>query len=67
MQLSEMPSWDILSFAVTGDNGNDTCWAVGGGYGYVMYPHEDEVTFASGLISRVLDGEVLTQDDLNMG
>lgn len=64
MQLLEMSSWDILSIAVTGDNGNDTCWAVGGGYGYVMYPHEDEVAFAADLIGRVLNGEVLTEADL---
>lgn len=66
MQLTEMPSWEILSFAVTGDNGNDTCWAVGGGYGYVMYPHEHMVEHASSLISRVLNGELLTTDDLTV-
>lgn len=64
MQLSEMPSWDVLTFAVTGENGNDRCWAVGNGYGYVMYPHEYMVEHASDLIGRVLDGEVLTEDDL---
>lgn len=63
-QLMDMSGWDVLSFAVTGDNGNDSCWAVGGGYGYVMYPHENMVNHASDLIGRVLDGEVLTQDDL---
>lgn len=66
MQLAEMPSWEIFTFAVTGDNGNDTCWAVGGGYGYVMYPHEDEVAHASALIGKVLAGETLTQDDIPM-
>lgn len=66
MQLADMSSWDILSFAVTGDNGNDTCYAVGGGYGYVMYPHENVVAHASGLIGRVLSGEVLTQEDLTV-
>lgn len=64
MQLSEMPSWDIKSFAVTGDNGNDKCWAVGNGYGYVMYPHENMVNHASSLIGRVLNGEVITDEDL---
>lgn len=66
LQLSEMPSWDILTFAVTGDNGNDTCYAVGGGYGYVMYPHEHMVSHASDLLGRVLAGEVLTEDDLTV-
>lgn len=63
-QISDMSSWDVLSFAVTGDNGNDRCWAVGGGFGYVMYPHENMVEHASGLISRVLNGETLAEDDL---
>ena len=66
MQLSDMASWDILSLAVTGDNGNDAPYALGGLYAYVMYPHEDEVAHASSLIGRVLDGEVLTEADLAM-
>ncbi len=64
LQLSGMPSWEVLTFAVTGDNGNNSCWAVGGGYGYVMYPHEYMVSHASDLIGRVLAGEVLTEADL---
>ena len=63
-QLTKMPDWEIHSFAVTGDNGNDRCWAVGNGYGYVMYPHMDEVAYAAELIQRVLDGEILTDEDL---
>ena len=63
-QLTDMSGWEVLSFAVTGDNGNDTCWAVGGGYGYVMYPHEHTVAHASRLMDRVLAGEVLTREDL---
>lgn len=65
-QLKDMSGWDVLSFAVTGDGGSDSCWAVGGGYGYVMYPHEHMVSHASNLIGRVLAGEVLTQEDLTV-
>lgn len=64
MQLTEMPTWDIKTFAVTGDGGSDSCWAVGGGKGYVMYPHENVVEHASNLIGRVLNGEVITDEDL---
>ncbi len=64
LQLTEMPSWEILTFAVTGDNGNDTCWAVGGGYGYVMYPHEHMVNHAIDLMDRFMAGEVLTEEDM---
>lgn len=67
MQLSQMPSWEIYTFAVTGDNGNDSCWAVGGGYGYVMYPHENMVNKASELIGMILNGETISADDLVVG
>lgn len=63
LQLLQMPEWEIFSFAVTGDNGNDICWAPGG-YGYVMYPHEHMVEHASALIEKVLAGVVLTQEDM---
>ena len=64
MQLSDMASWDILSFAVTGDNGKDAPYSQGGLYAYVMYPHDDMVAKASDLMGRVLNGEVLTEADL---
>ena len=65
-QLTEMPKWEIYSFAVTGTGGSDSCWAAGGGYAYVMYPHEDVVAHAAALLEKVLTGEVLVQDDLTM-
>lgn len=64
MQLNDMASWQVLSYAVTGDNGKDQPYSQGGLYAYVMYPHEEKVEKASGLIARVLDGQVLTQEDL---
>lgn len=65
VQIAEMPDWEIFSFAVTGDNGTNRCWAAGG-YAYVMYPHEHMVAHASGLIEKVLVGEVLTQEDMTV-
>lgn len=64
-QLTEMPSWEVLTFAVTGDNGTDHCWGVDG-YGYVMYPHEHMVEHAKDLMKRFLDGEKLTQEDMKV-
>lgn len=64
MQLEDMAGWDIKTFAVTGENGNDKCWAVNNGYGYVMYPHEHMVNHATGLMEKVLSGEILTDEDL---
>ena len=63
LQLTENPRWEVFTFAVTGDNGNDFCWGVGG-YGYVMYPHEHMVEHAKDLMERFLKGEVLTEADM---
>lgn len=64
MQLNDMASWQVLTYAVTGDNGKDQPYSQGGLYAYVMYPHEDKVEKASGLIARVLEGQVLSETDL---
>ena len=66
MQLSDMATWDVHSYAVTGSGGKGKPWAQNGLYAYVMYPHEETVEFAADLIGRVLTGEILTQDDLVM-
>ena len=65
-QLTEMPKWEIFSFAVTGQGGSDSCWAAGGGYAYVMYPHEAVVAHASALLEKVLTGETLTREDMTV-
>ena len=67
MQLNDMASWEVLSFAVTGDNGSDKNYSMPGLYSYVMYPHEDVVAHASDLIGRLLGNEVLTEADLSVG
>ena len=64
MQLSEMPEWEIYSFAVTGNGAHNSCWAAGGGYAYVMYPHEDVVERASELIEKVLSGERIDEESV---
>lgn len=64
-QILEMPDWEIFTFAVTGDGGHDYCWA-SGWVAYVTYPHEDVVDHASGLIEKVLYGEILTDVDMKM-
>lgn len=64
-QMLEMPDWEIFSFAVTGDGGHDYCWA-SGWVAYVTYPHEEVVEHASGLIEKVLSGEILTDADMTV-
>lgn len=64
MQLSDMASWTIRSYAVTGTGGSEITYSMPGLYCYVMYPDEAKVAYGQELIRRVLDGEVLTEEDM---
>lgn len=64
MQLSDMAKWNIKSFAVTGTNGSEKTYSAPGHYASVMYPHEAVVEQASQLVQKVLDGTVLSDNDL---
>lgn len=63
MQLSDMASWNIQSYAVTGEDGSEITYSMPGEYLYVMYPYEGMVDYGSELIDRVLAGEILTEAD----
>ena len=62
MQLSDMASWNIQSYAVTGEGGTDYTYTAG--YAYVMYPDEGMVEYGKELINRVIDGQILTEQDV---
>lgn len=64
MQLGDMAPWTIRSYAVTGTGGSDITYSMPGLYCYVMYPDEAKVAYGQELIRRVLDGEVLTEEDM---
>ena len=66
MQLKDMSTWDIQTFAVTGTGDSCRTYTVPNLYMYVMHPNEKSVEYASGLMQRVLDGEVLTAEDMVM-
>ena len=66
MQLTDLASWNILSFAVTGTGGSDITYSMPGLFCYVMYPDEEMVAYGSELIQRVLDGDTLTSADLTL-
>lgn len=66
MQLSDMASWNIQSFAVTGIGSSQKTYSMPGSYAYVMYEDEDVTAYAATLIDRVFAGEVLTEDDMQM-
>lgn len=64
MQLSDMASWSIFSYAVDGTGGSAKTYSSPGHNAYVMYPNQKMVDKASSLAKRVLSGEVLTSEDL---
>lgn len=66
MQLDDMATWDIKSYAVSGEGGWEYTYSSIslGKKSWVMYPDEDMVAYGSELIQKVLDGEVLTDEDV---
>ena len=62
MQLEDLASWNIQSYAVTGDGGEDYTYTAG--LAYVMYPHQGMVDYGKELIERVIAGEILTEQDV---
>ena len=66
MQLSDMASWNVQSFAVTGTGGHEKTYSIPGQNAYVMYPNEDVVAYAGELVDRILAGEILTEDDMTV-
>ena len=65
MQLNDMASWNIQSYAVTGTGGSDTTYSIPGLNVYVMRPDEEIVSHASWLIEQVIAGETITEEILN--
>ena len=64
MQLKDMASWSIHSYAVTGSDGSNTTYSMPGTNAYVMYPNQDTVDRASKLIQKVLDGDSISDSDV---
>lgn len=66
MQLRDMASWNVQSFAVTGSGDMQETYSAPGQKLYVMRPNEDVVAYASTLVGKVMNGETLTADDMVM-
>lgn len=65
MQLSDMASWDVLSYAVTGTGSSKTTYSMPSTNAYVMIPNQDTVDRAAALFDRIMSGEKITSDDLS--
>lgn len=64
MQLEDMSSWNIKSYAVTGKGSSQITFSMPGKPLYVMIPNEASVNHGQNLIDRVMAGETLTGADL---
>ena len=64
MQLDDMATWNIKSFAVTGEGGSEKTYSAPGHRSYVMHPHKYMVNHAASLAQKVVNGEILTDEDL---
>lgn len=62
MQLDDLSTWNIQTFAVTGSGATEKNYS--GSRAYVMKPHEHVVAHASTLVNKVLNGETLTEEDM---
>jgi LCP family protein required for cell wall assembly len=66
MQLSDGATWNVQTFAMDGEGKKRTTYSMPKTKSYVMFPNETYVDYAQKLIQRVLDGEVLTEDDMTV-
>ncbi len=64
LELSELASWDVKTFAISGVGDSAPNYSISGMNSYVMHPDSDDVTHAKKLISKVMMGETLSDTDL---
>ena len=64
LQLSEGIHWDIHSYAVTGQGGNETTYSMPTTPSYVMFQNKELVQKGTDLMNRVLNGEKLSDADV---
>ena len=64
LELSELATWDVKTFAISGTGDSAPNYSMSGVNSYVMHPDSEDVTTAKKLISKLQMGEVLTDSDL---
>lgn len=64
MQISDSRSWNVHSFAVTGTGASEYTYSMPNRKAYVMYPNDADVQYAADLIDRVMEGDILSEEDL---
>lgn len=64
LQLSDMPAWEVFTYAVTGTGDMQPTYSAPNMKLSVTWPDEKQLQHGHDLITRVLDGERLTQADV---
>lgn len=65
MQLSDLASWNVVSYSVTGESAERETYSMPGyTHLFVYLPNMDTVEYARELMQRVVDGEVINQEDI---
>ncbi len=66
MQLEDMATWNVQTFAATGTGASKPSYSSPKHNAYVMYPNKKVVAYASELANKVLNGEILTSGDMKV-
>ena len=64
MQLEDMATWNVQSYAVSGESGMAETYSWKGQELSITWPDENTVRHAKALIDRVMDGETLSAEDM---
>ena len=66
-QLDENISWNIVKYSIQGETGMQYCASVSGQLLSIVYPYDNQVEFVRNVINQVVDGEIITQEELPEG
>jgi LCP family protein required for cell wall assembly len=64
MQLNDGGDWNFVTYHLSGTDGNDVTASTGSEVLYVSYPIPDQVEFVRNEITKVMSGEIITQDTM---
>lgn len=67
MQLDENVHWNIVNYRVQGDIGMSQCASSGVQALSVVYPYANQVEFIAGELQKIVNGEVVEQQELPDG
>ena len=62
MQLKDLATWNVQTYAVTGTGGEGKTYT--NGDASVIFPDQGSVDFGQDLIDRVIAGDILTEEDV---